>query len=529
MSLWEIGRKTVKGSIIIAIGNISTLAISAVGAIIVARLLGPENYGLYSTWFSLASLFYLLGDWGLNAASVKYIAAYLAENRKEKAGSSWLIISAWKLLFSLLTSLILFFSAECLSINIYKTERLVYPLKVGSLLVFGLVMIGYGFSIFQAHYEMAMISEVNVLQAVIRTITSPLLIVIGFGLMGAIYGQVFSYLLPLVVVAYFFRSIKRKTYENNLGETGALEIPPAMWLEETKKFFSYGFPLAVSNIAYSSFPQALFLMLSILSTFEQTGYFTAAFRITTISAMILYSLATSLFPSFVEISTREDRDEALNHFFSRVVNYSAIFIFPLGAGMTALAYPIIGFLYSPSFLPASQPLIFLGLAVMINGLGQVTNSLLAAIGETKKVAVINVSRLCMGVGMNFLLIPLLQASGASISVVFAAATAAFLGFHFVKKAIGFTLDKGKILRIFFSSLSMGLSVLVVDSMLENFVLSVIVCIPLGAILYLLFSLLFGGINKRDVEELKKIVGSREKYRKIFFPILNLLYDFSRDY
>ncbi|MCJ7608671.1 oligosaccharide flippase family protein [Candidatus Bathyarchaeota archaeon] len=71
---------SVKGSFNLFWGLVVSSVISAVGTVIIARVLSPSEYGLYTIALAAPSLIATFRDWGMNSAMIKYAAQYNAEN-----------------------------------------------------------------------------------------------------------------------------------------------------------------------------------------------------------------------------------------------------------------------------------------------------------------------------------------------------------------------------------------------------------------------------------------------------------------
>lgn len=54
------------------------------GTIIIARLLGADNYGLYTVALAAPNLISTFRDWGINSAMIRYSAQYNSENSGSK-------------------------------------------------------------------------------------------------------------------------------------------------------------------------------------------------------------------------------------------------------------------------------------------------------------------------------------------------------------------------------------------------------------------------------------------------------------
>jgi len=77
--LTTIAQKAARGGLFLFIGNASSTVILAVGAIVVARLLGPFSYGLYTLTVTVPVLLVALADVGMNYALIRLPARLRAE------------------------------------------------------------------------------------------------------------------------------------------------------------------------------------------------------------------------------------------------------------------------------------------------------------------------------------------------------------------------------------------------------------------------------------------------------------------
>ena len=104
----EMARVSAKGGFNVLWGLVVSTVISAVGTIIIARLLGPANYGLYAIALTAPSLISTFRDWGINTAMVKYSAQYNSENNAVKIISIFVSGVLFEIVLGLSLSLLSF-------------------------------------------------------------------------------------------------------------------------------------------------------------------------------------------------------------------------------------------------------------------------------------------------------------------------------------------------------------------------------------------------------------------------------------
>jgi len=83
----EMAKVSAKGGVNLFWGLAASTVISAVGVIVVARLLSPSEYGLVTVALMSPTLVTLFRDWGINSAAIKYTAQYRSENKTSKVKS----------------------------------------------------------------------------------------------------------------------------------------------------------------------------------------------------------------------------------------------------------------------------------------------------------------------------------------------------------------------------------------------------------------------------------------------------------
>ncbi|MEM0086610.1 MAG: oligosaccharide flippase family protein, partial [Zestosphaera sp.] len=75
--------RTSRDAFVVFVGNFLSTLFLAVSAIIVARLLQPENYGIYSVSLLVSSVLLLFTDFGIDSALVKYVSKFNALRKEE--------------------------------------------------------------------------------------------------------------------------------------------------------------------------------------------------------------------------------------------------------------------------------------------------------------------------------------------------------------------------------------------------------------------------------------------------------------
>ncbi len=111
----DIAKVSAKGSFNMLWGLVVSTVIGSVGMIFIARLLGSDQYGLYTVVITVPLIIQIFRDWGMNSAMVKFTAQYRAEGRVDEIRSVYLTGILFEVVVGLALSLFSFFFADFLA------------------------------------------------------------------------------------------------------------------------------------------------------------------------------------------------------------------------------------------------------------------------------------------------------------------------------------------------------------------------------------------------------------------------------
>lgn len=77
----KMAKVSAKGGFNLFWGLATSTIISALGVILVARLLSPPEYGIVAIALMAPNLITIFRDWGVNSATIKYPVQYKSENK----------------------------------------------------------------------------------------------------------------------------------------------------------------------------------------------------------------------------------------------------------------------------------------------------------------------------------------------------------------------------------------------------------------------------------------------------------------
>ncbi len=350
----EMGKSSATGSFHLLLGVVGSTVIMALGTIVLNMLLPVEGVGLYGMALIPASIINFFRDWGINSALTKEIASLRLTGEDSKihdvivSGVVFEIISGAALslvCFAIAWPLALFISPQgTLPQNVSALSDYI---AIMSLSVFAGAIGAAASGIFVGYERMKLNSFTQVLSAIVKTSLGPLLIVLGFGVLGAVYAAMVSILaggvISILIVYYvLFRPLRK-------SKVGKCDIKQTL-----KPMLKFGLPLTVATIVIGVTPQVFALSMSYYAGLGDVasgnnfgwmmGNYFAAANFAVLLTFVSFPVATALFPVFSKLNpTREP--ELVKTVFVSSVKYTALLLVPATMMLITLGTPLVNTLF----------------------------------------------------------------------------------------------------------------------------------------------------------------------------------------
>jgi O-antigen/teichoic acid export membrane protein len=352
-----------------------------------------------------------------------------------------------------------------------------------------------------------------VCQAIVKTVVGPLLVILGFGVLGAIIGAVVSIAagaiagIAIVYVA-FFRTLRK-------AKCGRCEMRKTL-----KPMLKYGVPLAASNVVGGILPLS-FNSLIVVYGGSLYGDYLQATNFSVLLTFLTIPIITVLFPTFSKLNPEEE-PELMKTVFASSVKYSAILVVPATMAMMILATPMINTLFG--YLPSGEPKfafapLFLVLVVLGNLFAVFGNlsigTFLAGLGETKLLMKQGLLTLVIGMPLAFTLVPSFGVVGGIIGILVASVPSMSWGLHWVWKRYKLTADfraSGKIFAA--SAIASAVTYLLLTVLAADDWVRLASGLIVFLVLYLISAPLIGAVNQTDVNNLRAMLSGLGVVSKI---------------
>ncbi len=259
------------------------------------------------------------------------------------------------------------------------------------------------------------------------------------------------------------------------------------------------------------------------------GCFTLAMTVYLLVPALTQAFGISALPAVTEAWARGDRREIKARIES-VARVTALFCFPAGLGLSAVAGPVTRVLYGEE---SSSPIIagvltLLGAASLAAAMCTPFSSMLQAVGRADLPVKLLAAAMALKLLVNWLLcsIPEINIYGAALGTLVCYLFLATAQFFCLRREIGIKLSAGKLfLRPLLCAVLCGLSARACFSGIRPFLsdgtMGEAVCLGIsvvfGAIIYLLGLFILGAVEKNDIKMLpkgQKIAKTLEKWEWI---------------
>lgn len=511
----EMAKISVKGGFHLLWGLVASTVISAVGTIIIAKLLGAGNYGLYSVALTAPNLISTFRDWGINTAMVKYAAQYNSEKDVAKIKSVFLSGLVFEVVLGASLSLVCFALAPFLASLLHR-PTIIPLIQILSLFILTTGLVNTASAAFTGLETMHLNSIMLIVQSLVKTALIVALVVLGFGTIGACTGYAVGVLIAgltgVILMWMMYKALPQP-----------LESPLKM-IETIKTMFKYGLPVSIGSILSAFLIQFYSIILAIYVTSNvMIGNYNLAVLFSVLITFFATPVTTMLFPAFSKLDPQKD-NETLKNVFQYSVKYAALVVVPITVLVMALAQPGIGTIFGNEYSSAPLFLVLTSVTYLYSAFGSLsTSNLINGQGYTAYNMKLSILTVAIGFPLSFLLISRFGVVGLIVTSLIASLPSLFISLDFIKRHFGVSLDWVASGKILFSSAIAGvLTYLLVFELAFSNPVRLVIGIIAFLIIFVAATLFTGTLKRADLVNLKEIVNSLGPLRRPLRSLLGFL-------
>ena len=378
-------------------------AFTAVITLVLVRLLGPEEYGIYALALGMGVVMLPLLDLGVSISSTRFIA----EHRDESSAVRSVIASSLrlKLLISAFAGTALIILAEPIA-SAYDIPALAWALRAMAIAVvaqsFFLLLVGA----FTALARVSLSVRVVFVESSLEAVTSIALVLAGAGAAGAIWGRAIGY---AAAVAAGFLLLPLAIGRLRGSNADSSETVPPGW----QRIASYAVPLVAVEIVSVAFGQIGVLMTGAYLGATAAGLFEAPLRLSIFLQQGGLALAAGFTPGLAKVANRFREGPR----FDRALRFAVLGYAAAIAPLVVWAEPIVALLLGDGYEESAPVLRILAAFTFLAGPGMLVAIGANYLGEAVRRLPIAIATLATTGVLNVILIPAIGIEGAAISSV----------------------------------------------------------------------------------------------------------------
>ncbi len=442
------------------------------------RILGPAEYGVFGVILSLNSVLLLFLSSGVPTA----VAKLMAEDGKKSSRvlRSGLVVQG-------IASLAFFgayWLAAPLLASVLGDPGLADYIRFSSFII--------PITALQALYTVALTgnrqfndaSTTNIIYAIAKFGITIGLVLLGFGIYGAIGGYVAGALFGLIAAFLLLRAL------------------PSDGLADFKPMLKLALSFVAGALLLSLFFSLDLLMVkSLTGDNALTGFYTSASTVARVPYYLFTSLGALLLP-IVSASLAAGKKEHAQQYLAKITRYILLALLPMSIFFAVFAWNLLSLFYGPDYYGASVPLSILVFGSLFLTLSIMMGSALAGAGKPHLSAAAFAAAAGIVAIFGFVLIPMMGLAGAALSSLSGSLVALVVMLGLVKREIGFPFDLGSLARIAVGAIIfLGMALAIAQFNPRTLLLPVIGVVLFG--LYSVFLILIGEIKKEDFNVLKR--------------------------
>ncbi len=503
----NLGKVSAKGGFNLFWGLAVSSIISALGIIVVARVLSPDEYALLSIALIGPSLIKAFRDLGIDQATIKYTAQYRSENKLAKVKQILVAETLFEVIFGFLLSIASFLLSGFMA-NMLGRPYIAPLIQIASLIIFAEALLKAAQSAFIGYEKMGLYSITLVIQSTIKTGLMIFLVVTGYGAYGATIGDVTAYLIAgSISIVMLYLALYKKLEK----QKESLQIFATL-----KYMFKYGIPVSIAWNINAFLTQFYHVLLALYCTNLIIGNYQVALNFAVLVTFFVIPLTTTLFPAFSKINAQKE-PETLKRVFKTSVKYATLVVAPATFAVMTLAQPAVSTLFGEKYeLTPFYVVIYVSI-YLYTAIGSLSaGNLINSQGRTEVNLKLTLITAAMGLSLSVLLVPTFGVMGLLATYLTAGIPSTLLALWWIKKQYEATIDWGSSAKILSASAVTALITYVIISQLNlaNWITLIIGTIIFLAA-YIITAPLLRAINKTDIQYLKEMVKTLGPLAPIF--------------
>jgi O-antigen/teichoic acid export membrane protein len=421
--------------------------------ILIARVYGPEGYGLYAIGWVISRIIWSFSTLGLQNGVIKFGIESYEKNIPVFKGIVYNAMSS-SFIIGIILMLIFFFSADYIAINFYDNQGLSKIIKIFSLSFPFLSLITITASLSRITMKMKYGTLIeDFLPPTINLIILSICIFLGFSIQAAAISCVLGYLGAFIASIYFLKKLF------------PILFTKSSYVNSYKKLFVFSLPTVLSGTFSFLTTRLSRLILGVYTGASSVGIYQAASQNIVSANVISNAFRTIFAPIIADLVAKGDFEEVDKMYKTSTrwilyLNMSLFLMFWLSAS------ELLTVLFGKEFSSAAIVLVILSIGQFVNTLAGPVAQLMIMSRFQNQWMILSAVAFTLNLILCFVLIPKYESIGAAIAVSLVNAILHILGVIYIRFKLEITPYDYRILNGFIAGILAYLGTFVLISFFD---------------------------------------------------------------
>ena len=457
------------------------MAIGFAGSVVIARLLGPQGYGVVAVSMTIPLTIYGFTDLGLTATIIRYTAM-------KKYTHAW-IAFILRIAAGILASLFVFIFADSFALLVKRPYISGY-IKILSLYILGSSVIDSIKALMMGFNKYKYITIIEPIRQGLRAGISILLILIGLRVYGAIAGIAIGVSLSaLITILFTYKEIQNIRQYNY-----------SSFSQIFHEIILFALPLYLPQILSTPLYKIIEIYVARFVPNTELGLYNVAVNIALVLNLISSNLETVLFSTLSSIAKNR---ELLKMSIYKSTLYTTIILISLAFLLAITSKPIIIIIYGKHFSNASIYLSLIASRWVFTATGSMSIPIyFKALGYTKIIAYANILHSIIYITIAIQLIKKYGILGMIISYLISDAISAFYYLFLGITRYKLSIPLKKTLAMIMYFISAYLLLYLMDNKINIFIYLLFIFLSFFIFFYIIIKII---LSNNEFNELKYII------------------------
>jgi len=408
---------------ILGIGKVFSIFLGAISSIFLARLLQPELYGIYGLIFAFVGLIGVFMNWGGVFAGLTLLSKAYTKKDKQEIKNILTYFLKITILAICTVGILSIFLAPFLTDLFYKNSQIGDLARIVLLAGFLTIIYNLLVIVLQVNRKIKELTILEVFNKFIYIFFPIIFVLLGFGLNGIVWGYFISAFIFLISAIFIYSFLIKKD-----------ELLPSLkqiFLNfkkiNFKKYFDFGFLIAINKNLSSLISFLPIIFLGIFSSMQDVAYFKIALSYVMIPSMLLNPISRILDVQLPK--SKSYNFEILKKHFYKTAIYSGLISILLVVPFIVLAPFLIKLFYGAEYIPSIDLVYYLSILIVSSGFSVGLGSFYRTVNKMKISIIINICYIILMILLFFIFI---RVYNSSIAIILSMTICSiiFLSLHF---------------------------------------------------------------------------------------------------